>query len=201
MNKICVAGTLCTGKTVMGERIASLLNWKKASFAGAVKKIYKDYFNVNDKFIEEWKRNPDVPPGFQMPVRQSLQFIGDGMREIKFSVWQDLVLNKDNIVIDDGRYFSELKAVKEKGGINILVCRESIINNDNNRSEQELRPLVKAFLDSGKEGHVEIDTHPMCRCVDLFINNSGTLEQLYEKIDTVAMKYLVDLGHIKPYQI
>src|SRR4051812_9353848 len=103
MQVIALAGQLCVGKDEVADYLVQRLNgrydrddpaervrrafpdrrrWERASFAGAVKKVFCDAFGVDLAFIEAWKRNPAPPPGMLMPVRQALQFIGDGFRQI-----------------------------------------------------------------------------------------------------------------------
>ena len=131
------------------EELAGL-TWKRAAFASAVKKVYKETFNVDDAFVEKWKVVPnEAPPGFEMTVRQSLQFIGDGFRKIQPNIWLDLAFrNKQNqkLILSDVRYVNEFKRVKSEGGMNVLVIRPEKLSDDPNGSEAQIKPYIQWVL-------------------------------------------------------
>lgn len=162
--------------------------WKKIGFAQAVKKIFMEAFDVNWDFIEEWKRKDEAPTGFNMNVRKGLQFIGDGFRQIMTDVWIKIALrNPDNVIIADGRYLNEARAVHDRQGFNILLWRPGFENNDPNKSESEIKTIVDWFAKSGIEGPISFkafeDVPEACRLFHYFLINDGNLEQLYNKID------------------
>jgi hypothetical protein len=205
MDIIAAFGQLANGKDTVCDYLAEALNkgikkkslkWDRTAFANAVKDVYCSAFDVDRIFIEEWKRNPDNPPGMIMPVRQALQMIGDGFRKIKPDIWIDIALRKDNKkIISDGRYINEAKAVKEKGGLNILIYREGFLNDDTNPSEAELKPLVeycRETLANGKIVHSTLVRYPEgLNHFDLFLRNDGKVEDLLEKIDKLVIPYIL----------
>ena len=207
MKAVLCSGQLANGKDMVSDRLAEKLNekgkkWHRIAFASAVKSVFEDAFGVDRQFIEDWKRNPEPPPGFLKPVRQSLQFIGDGFRTIKEQIWIEIALRDESrkVIISDGRYFNEAKAVKAKGGINVLVYRPGYINNDPNLSEAQLKPLLEFCaeenLEDGPlkfqwlgvlfEGEVPRDIEHY----DFLIINDGTLEDLYNKVDNLLIPYI-----------
>lgn len=188
MSVIGVAGQLRNGKDMTSDYLAEKLEFKRAAFASNVKKIFCDTFGVDLDFVEKWKTSAESPPGFNMNVRQALQFIGDGFRKIKSDIWIDLVFrnNPEKIVISDVRYVNELKKIKEKNGVNILIYRPGYLNQETNDSEAQIRPFVEYFLNEGKEGRV--DAEDKFSLVDFFIINDGTLEDLYNKIDNLIIE-------------
>ena len=179
MKIICVAGQKRNGKDEIANYLAEKLNLSRSSFAYKVKKIFCETFEVDFDFIEKWKNIPEPPPGFDMNVRDSLTFIGDGFRKIKKNIWIDLAFKNDpvDIAFSDGRYINELEKVKQKCGINILVYRPEFRNNIDSQSESQILQLVDIFLKLEKEGRVDD------RLIDYFIVNDGTLNDLYKKID------------------
>jgi hypothetical protein len=179
-----VAGQLRNGKDEIADFLASKLSYKRAAFAYNVKRIFCETFGVDLEFIEKWKTIPESPPGFDMPIRQALQFIGDGFRKIKNDIWVDLVFRNDpkEIVISDCRYINELKEIKKNGGLNILVYRPGFLNDDPNKSESQIKPFVLNFIEKGIEGKVKDDNENFS-LIDYFIINDGTLEDLHKKID------------------
>ena len=223
MSKIIgIAGQLAQGKDEVANYLVKKLNknalypedkWKRIGFADAVKKVYMDSFATDLAFIEEWKRKDEVPPEFDLNVRRSLQQIGDGFRKIQNDVWIRTALrNQCNMAISDCRYLNEIKAIKKKHGINILLWRPTFENNDPNPSESQIKPYVdycaKEFSD-GPLLHCEnfligkarlgnrIQKCKICeselselKYFDYFLINKGTLEDLYKKIDDSLIPFL-----------
>ena len=103
-NIIATYAQLANGKDTLCDYLADALpkekTWERGAFANAVKDTYCNAFGVSREFIENWKRNPEPPPGMLMNVRKGLQFIGDGFRQIVPSIWIDIALrSKDNLII------------------------------------------------------------------------------------------------------
>ncbi len=191
-------GQAASGKDTVADMIIPLLNQhmdenkaavRKVAFAYNVKKIFCDYFDVDFNFIEQWKRNPEPPPGFLMTVRQSLQMIGDGFRQVKASVWIDKLINKaSNVIITDGRYINEAHAIKQKGGINILVNRPSHRNDDQNGSEKTMGEVSDYFLDKGIEGLISDKTYAM---FDYHLKNDGDIVNLEDKVANNLINFII----------
>lgn len=216
MRVIGCAGQMRMGKTVLADYLCNKLNircnrtqinfgdkaqgnWTTVGFADNVKSVYRETFDVTNDFIEEWKVKPEPPPGFDMPVRQSLQFIGDGFRKIRKDIWMDLVFrNRSPKIIGDGRYPNEFIRVKEEGGLNILIGRPDKLNNDPNESESLIRPYLDWALNQEESKVNELLSTPLelddcseyMNKFDLFIRNDGTLEELYRKIDTMVVPFV-----------
>ncbi len=211
MNKtIACFGQLQNGKSTIVDYLSEELVWKKVAFAKKVKEIFCDAFDVDLAFIEKWKVIPEPPPGFDMPVRQSLQFIGDGFRKIMPDIWVSKCfrLNEPPMIIEDGRYINELIKIKDEQGCNILVWRPGMENDDPNGSEAQMRPLVDWFKNlpdnfegdtsslfataTGKwciAGHLAPLPHGADK-VDYFVRNEGTIEELYIKLKNNLIPYL-----------
>lgn len=188
------------------------LEWQRAAFAANVKKVFKDTFNVDDAFIEEWKVKTEIPPGFDMPVRQALQFIGDGFRKIQGTIWLDLAFrDTEPKIISDVRYINEFTRVKAEGGLNILIGRPDKLNDDPNGSEAQIRPYVDWCLNSYAPEMKFIDLHkyriptvlklkddgtlvyPLpehMESFDVFIRNDGTIDDLYKIVDEQLVPYV-----------
>ena len=184
---IGIGGQMRSGKDTVADYLAPKIGYERASFASNVKRIYCETFGVDIEFVEKWKVIPENPPGFDSTVRQGLQLIGDGFRKIKGDIWVELALRDKNrkAVISDCRYINELKAVKDSGGYNILMCRPGYENNDPNGSEAQIRPLADYFASTKQEGVVKagLDAPYGCEFVDFFIINNGTVEDLFAKSD------------------
>jgi hypothetical protein len=202
MRIVALSSQLLNGKDTVANFLVDKLNitdmkrWRRIAFAYAVKKIYMDAFDKDFDFVEEWKRKKEPPEGMDMNVRQSLQFIGDGFRQIQGDIWIQLALRdlgaSDNVVISDGRYINEAKQVKGKGGYNILLWRPGFENDDPNKSEAEIKPLVEycAKCFNYRFGG------PIClnkqfgqppfglEFYDYFLINKGALKELENEIET-----------------
>ena len=213
MEIIACAGQLCTGKDVLCDHLCEWLNkishtdspeklWKRDAFANAVKKVFTDSFGLDKDFIEKWKRSNEIPPGFLKPVRQSLQFIGDGFRQIKDEIWIDIALrDKNRIILSDARYINEAKKVREEGGIIILLHRPGYLNDDPNPSESQIRPIVEFCINNIDEGPMPNfaylkskfgqDLPEGIQYYDYFmVNDEDTIKGFYNKINCTLVGYL-----------
>lgn len=191
MKLLGCAGQLRNGKDVTADYLAHKLGWARGAFASNVKRIFCETFNVDSDFIEQWKTISEPPPGFSMPVRQALQFIGDGFRSIKDGIWIEKLLkcNTNSLIISDIRYKNELLKVKQLNGHNILIHRPGFLNDDPNPSEAVMKEFVLHFLDNKLEGKVESKSEAYS-LIDFFLINDGTLDDLYSKIDNLVLPHI-----------
>lgn len=161
MKLIAVAAQLANGKDEFCNFLAKELNatkneWTRNAFADAVKNTFCQAFGVDRDFIEKWKRIPEPPPGFLQPIRQCLQFIGDGYRKMRDEIWIEIALRGDsNQIISDSRYFNEAKAVCERKGLVFLMYRPGFVNDDPNPSESQIRTLVDFCREHVSEGPID----------------------------------------------
>jgi hypothetical protein len=201
MQVIGIAGQLGNGKDVLADYLVERLNsvdpgWNRSAFANAVKDIFCSSFGVDRQFIEDWKRNPEPPEGFLKNIRQSLQFIGDGFRQIRGNIWIEIALRDESkkLIISDSRYINEAKAVRAKGGVMVVLYRPGFMNDDPNPSEAQIKPIVEWCNNHLEDGpifsQVGSDFPSDLQYYDLFIRNDGTIEQMYEKIDRIVVPYL-----------
>lgn len=203
---IGIAGQAQFGKDTLADFLQEKLvekggQWTRDAFASNVKNVFEKTFDVDRQFIEKWKVNPDTPPGFDMSVRKSLQFIGDGFRKIKSTIWLDLTF-RDTVpkIISDVRYPNEFRRVNKEGGLNILVGRSSKLSDDPNGSEALIKPYVEWALSNFDQKFTDVsealkqdgivgwpeDFHMF----DVFIRNDGTVEELYETIKTQLVPFV-----------
>ncbi len=216
MNKkiIGLAGQLASGKDSVANYLVKRLrrfdsvdyDWKRVGFADAVKKVFMDSFGVDLDFIEEWKRKDEVPPGFDLNIRKSLQYIGDGFRKIQANIWIKKALqNNHNMVISDCRYVNEAKMIREHNGITVLLWRKGWENDDPNPSESQIRPFVDWCVENCKDGPItHYESCPSCgkwwpelKYYDFFLRNEGSVEDLYDKIEKILIPYLDERGFLR----
>jgi hypothetical protein len=220
---IGIAGQCQMGKDTIADRLAFKLNedtivhWKRTAFASNVKKVFCETFGVDLDFVEKWKTNPEKPPGFDMTVRQALQFIGDGFRKIMAPVWLEAIMRDKTtpIIISDLRYVNEFMRCKTEGGMNVLVGRTEKLNNDPNGSEAEIRPYIQWCLESFPKNIPVVDLRTMdwndypdapenMSAFDVFIRNDGTKEELQDLVDqwlvSKAKNFVFDFTSHKAHQ-
>lgn len=198
MKVIAAYGQCANGKDTMCDDLLPLLNdktncsWERGAFANAVKDTFSRSFNVDREFIEKWKRINEAPDGFLVPIRQALQKIGDGFRQIVPDIWIQIALRAEkNLIISDGRYINESKAVREKNGINILVYRNGFLNNDPNPSEAQLRPLLEYAEKHLPDGPIDLtglNQYPDgLSYFDVFIKNDSDRDSFLKKSRTLLL--------------
>ena len=219
MKIIACSGQMRMGKDVLCDGLCEKLNsiildskceiqdfWQRTSFAAAVKKVFTDSFDVDNDFVEKWKVTSEIPPGFLKPVRQSLQFIGDGFRQIKDEIWIEIALrNKNRIILSDARYINEAKKVQEEGGITILLYRPGFLNDDPNPSESQIKSILEfcaANLDEGPIPDFFIlknqfgNTCPdAIQYYNYFMVNNGTVQDLHNKITKKLVPYVFKISN------
>jgi hypothetical protein len=174
--------------------------WERSAFANAVKEVFETSFGVTREFTENWKRNPESPPGMLQSVRKSLQFIGDGFRQIKSDIWIEIALRDEskNKIFSDGRYINEAAAIKARGGIMIVLYRPGFLNDDPNSSEAQIRPIIEFCGKYLEEGPIPSDlalkygaeVPTGIQHYDYFIKNDGSIEDLYDKVDKKLVPFI-----------
>jgi hypothetical protein len=206
MKVISAAAQQNNGKDELCNYLAELLHelygerWIRSAFANPVKDTFCEAFGVDRAFIEKWKRINEPPPGLLMPVRQGLQFIGDGFRKIKEKIWIEIALRGHaNLIISDSRYVNEAEAVRGVGGLNILVYRPGFLNDDPNPSESQLRPLVEFALSKFEEGPLPFREDMLAAGApegldqyDYFLVNGGTVADFRAKIKSKLVPWIAE---------
>jgi hypothetical protein len=203
---IGVGGQLGSGKDELSDYLQDRLNllagppkWTRGAFALGVKRVFCDNFDKTLEFVEEWKRKDEIPPGMDMPVRKCLQWIGDGFRQIRSTIWMDLALRGPAPkIISDVRYINELDRIHLDGGFNVLIWRLGNENNDPHPSEAELAAIIRWYRDTGYEGRVlpswQENAPPMPRGanrVHYFIRNEEGLQEYRVKTDRLV-RFVLD---------
>lgn len=193
---IGIAGQLACGKDTIADYVGKKLGskWQRVGFAHALKKVFMDSFNVSWDFIEQWKRKDEVPEGFNLNIRKSLQHVGDGFRQIKSDIWIDIALRGDNYkIISDVRYLNEGEAIRKANGVSVLVWRPGFENSDPNPSESQIWTVVDYCRSKLPEGPIPAG-HGNASLFDYFFINDGDLETMFAKVDKELIPYLLNKG-------
>jgi hypothetical protein len=98
-----------------------------------------------------------------------------------------------SVIISDARYRNEMQAIKDEGGVTILVWHPGRENDNPNASEQDLMAYVRRFRDAGVRGPTG---DPL---IDYFFVNGGTKDDLFRQADEQVVPFLLSrLGLARP---
>tara|TARA_Y100000310_G_C20704023_1_gene833060 strand:+ start:1502 stop:2059 length:558 start_codon:yes stop_codon:yes gene_type:complete len=160
------AGKARSGKDTAGKYLVDTYQFVHYSFAKPLKEGAKAMFNLTDeqidnkeKVVEPWGKSP----------RQIYQQLGtDVARSIDPNIWvknAEMYINRQpgfSFVITDVRFSNEALWIRNRGGIVVYINRDQeLIRDRSHASENGL---------SGED-------------VDVYIENNGTINSLYEKIE------------------
>ena len=184
---IGVVGLIGSGKGTVADRLEQKHGFRKDSFAKSLKDAVSCMFNWDREMLEGktessryWREQPDKfwSEKFGKPVtpRWVLQHFGtEVMRQnMHDAIWIDSCLMRYNgtpTVIADTRFQNELKMIQKSGGILILVKRGELPS----REEMEAKGAHKSEWDW------------MGWNFDFVIDNNGTKEELFKKVDDLIV--------------
>lgn len=173
---IGLTGKKFSGKDTVAEYLCKEWRYKQMSFADPLKDICKIIFEFTDEQLYGDKKE-DIDEFWKVTPRQVLQFVGTDLFRnnmgklidgIDNNIWTKVLEKKINIennnliVISDVRFINEAETIKKLGGILFKINRNTN-NADSHISEIEM-DSIKA---------------------DIILENNGTKDQLYNKIDLV----------------
>lgn len=172
---IGITGRKFNGKDTLGNIFVNNYNYKKISFACALKKACKCIFGFSDEQLYGDKKE-EIDKYWNESPRVILQYVGTDLFRNQFekNIWikviEKQILNEWSVnentcfVITDVRFSNEIDMIKKLGGIVFRIKRNNINNTlDNHDSENQIDKLI----------------------VDYEILNNGTINELYEKIQII----------------
>lgn len=168
MKKIIgIAGFKRSGKDTAATYFYGKHNYRILSFASPIKDMVYALagdFPI-DKYVNELKETPI--PFIRVSYRKLAATLGTewGRRMIDPNIWVNILSSKigaDNVVIPDVRFENEVDWIKNNGGIIIKIIRDTELVSDH---------VSEAGVDNS--------------LVDYIIENNGTIEDLYLKLDNV----------------
>ena len=189
---IGIVGLIGSGKDTVAERLVAQHSYRRDSFAKSLKDAVSSMFNWDRELLEgktdasrEWREQPDEfwSERFGKPVtpRWVLQYFGtEVMRGNMYDgIWVDSCLGRykgENTVISDTRFVNEIKEIRAKNGKFILVKRGELPT----QKEMQEQGAHKSEWDwIGSE-------------FDYIIDNDGTLEDLYKKVDDLIVSFEIN---------
>lgn len=172
--RIALSGLKRSGKDTIGNYLIQNYDCKRYAFADEVKRLARELF------LEEFIQN-DKPVDL-------LQWLGNTMRQRNPDVWINrlatmIQLTKDpvpNLVVTDVRYPNEVQALKNLGftivkvQVPVEVSIERCKATEVNFTEELLLHESEQLAQSNE------------RYYDYVIENTGTLEELYSKVEEMV---------------
>jgi len=174
--KIGILGEIRAGKDTVAEMLSVRLSGNT------------ELFKFSDGIHEVINLTMPELYGLGKP-RGALQTIGQAVREVKPDVWVDMLFNStlfdlseskgDNIIITDVRQPNEVSRLQDKGYTILKIV-----------AEDGLR--IERVLKSGDNFSDEMFAHETETLIhqspyDYLINNSGTLQDLSNKLDEILI--------------
>lgn len=166
-----------SGKDVVADYLVKEYGFQKASFAAALKEACRSIFHLNDRQL--YGDLKEVIDNFwNATPRYILQRVGtECMRQgYDQSIWirslQRQITNDSNWVVTDVRFLNEAKAVKSWGGKVFRIDR-----------------LGGPGASGGIVKHASEIEMDMYHEWDGIIENAGTFEELYKRVDEI-IKYI-----------
>ena len=188
---IGVVGLIGSGKDTVSKRLEQKHGFRRDSFAKSLKDAVSAMFNWDREMLEgngddsrQWREQPDKfwskKFGKTVTPRWVLQHFGtEVMRQhMHDAIWIDSCLSRYDgqpTVISDTRFQNELKTIKEHGGKIILVKRGELPT----REQMQERGAHKSEWDWMGWGF------------DHVIDNDGTKQELFEKVDNLIVGHKI----------
>lgn len=169
---IGLTGRARSGKDTAGKYLAPKLSARLYAFAHPIKEAAKFAFGLTDEHVHgHLKETPLELYGGKTP-RYILQTFGTDFarRMIVDDVWikraeRELSLYPTNYIITDVRFDNEAEWVRAQGGTVIQIQRENAQAVEAHASEKGVSPGL----------------------IDHVIDNSGTLQSLYDQLDNLNL--------------
>jgi len=169
-----ICGKAGSGKDTVGDHLIKKHGFKKIALADPIKRLVKDVFVLDDHTTyDRVAREQPLEQWEGWTVRKLLQYIGtelfrDNIDDAVWvkSLWLRIQNDKENnYVVTDVRFPNELKFFEEKGGndfTSIKVVRDGC---------------------EGAVGLAEHKSEAYDLSTEVLIENNGTMEDLYNKVD------------------
>ena len=171
--RIALSGLKRAGKDTVGSYLIQNYSCKRFAFADEVKRLARELFP--EEFVQNDK-----------PV-DLLQWLGNTMRQRNPDVWINKLTSSitqtptgSNLVVTDVRYSNEVQALKKLGftivkvQVPVEVSVERSKATEINFTEELLLHESEQLAQSNEQYY------------DYVIDNTGTLEELYKKVDEVV---------------
>ncbi len=174
MKLIGLSGKAGSGKDTVAKYLVEKYGFEAEWFARPLK-LYIGGAIFGLEYHQLWGKQEDkekIDPRYGLSPRQILQMAGMKLREIYPDIWVDKLFDNivglDRVVIPDVRYVNEVEAIHRAGGEVWRIDRDGA-----GASAVEL---------ASHASEIELDNY---QNFDIIIENNGTKEELFKKIDEV----------------
>ena len=181
---IGLVGLIGSGKDTVADRMVQQHGFKRDSFAKSLKDATANIFGWDRTLLEgqtkdsrKWREEPDKfwsqKFGKEITPRYILQVFGTEVcrGNMLDSIWVDSLIARYHgakTVISDTRFVNEIKTIRDNNGKIVLIKRGEV-------------PSREEMQASG--AHQSEWDWIGCK-FDYVLDNNGTLEQLYNQVDT-----------------
>jgi dephospho-CoA kinase len=182
---IGICGRKTSGKTTITDYVVDNYEFIERSLAGPLKNALRELLLIDNENLygSEEKKNEKLEDWFDYTAREFMQHVGTELLREKlaelfpkigtqifthnFELWYKK--NKDNhVIVSDVRFEDDANIIKKLGGYIIKINRPNLTNIDSHSSE--------VSVDRVKH--------------DYIIENNGTLEDLYERVDQIMDNFI-----------
>lgn len=182
MKLILLNGLPRSGKDTVADYIVNNYNYKKMAFADAIKDIVSKTFQISKQELDDYKNHPDLIKikfaDKERTFRSVIQHFGDeGIKPVFGNdVWADVGYRKIqelfkegyNVVCSDFRFLVEYRDIPKHDVITVFI------------KDGKKLPL---------EGHVsDVELYKNDFKFDHIIENTGTLDELQQKVQSLLSK-------------
>jgi len=186
---VLLCGKKRVGKDTVADYLCKFYGFVKYSLADPMKKACQEIFVLSD--YQLWGNSKEiVDPRLGTTPRRILQIFGTELFQYdiykhipelvdkipprtlwvwRFKEWYENNKDKD-VVISDGRFIHELEAIKEMGGVSVMIRRKKIedLSEPDHPSEKEVEKMFDM--------------------VDFTIFNDSDFFEFYKRIDDLMVK-------------
>ena len=211
---IGLVGPIGSGKDTVADYLVNIHGFRRESFASSLKDAVGVVFGWSRELLEgrskqsrEWREQPDIwwsdKLGKTITPRYILQHWGTDVIRNGFhdDIWLASLENRlrsaqDDVVVTDCRFPNEIAAIRDAGGIILQIQRgplpewyacalkENTTDTDHQWILQDHDELM-----SQKYPHIHASEYSWVgHKFDAVLDNSGSLEQLYEQVEQLLIK-------------
>jgi len=176
---IGIVGYKGSGKDAMADYLVENFQFEKMAFAGPLKDVCGLLFDLEDEYFNKRELKEKKLDFWALSPREILQKVGTDLFRKHFDeeFWVKLMENKiqnklvdnpnTNIVCSDVRFQNEADLVKKLGGKIVYIDRFKYINDEHEAEQCKINNI------------------------DLIIENKGTLQDYYTKINNHIKNFLI----------
>jgi hypothetical protein len=211
---IGLVGPIGAGKDTVADYLVNIHGFRRESFASSLKDAVSVVFGWSRELLEgrskqsrEWREQPDIwwsdKLGKTITPRYILQHWGTDVIRNGFhdDIWLASLENRlrsaqDDIVITDCRFPNEIAAIRNAGGTILQIRRgtlpewyECAFKENTTDADQQWILQDHEELMHQKYPHIHSSEYSWVgHEFDAVLDNSGSLEQLYEQVEQLLTK-------------